>query len=99
MKSAIVKINGKSFRYDHETKMVWWVQKATKEDIEDNQKWREQFGHDLFPIEDGYTLIESVGLREENWTNKAAREEYLTEWADELDEESSILADQYLAWG
>ena len=99
MKSAIVKVNGKSFRYDYETKMVWWVQKATKEDIEDNREWREKFGHDLFPIEDGYTLIESVGLCEENWTDKESRMEYLSIWSDELDEETSCLADQYLMYG
>lgn len=99
MKSAIIKINGRHFRYDYETAMVYWVQKATEEDIEDNLKWREQFGSDLFPIEDGWMLLDCVGLRRENWLNKEAREEYLTEWIAELGYESEILAEQYLAWG
>ena len=29
-------------------------------------------------------VIESIGLRKENWTNKEIREEYLSEWAFEL---------------
>ena len=50
-------------------------------------------------IENVYLVITSIGLMECNWKSKESREEYLTIWSDELDEETAYLTEQYLTYG
>ena len=99
-KSGIYKRNGRCFRYDYEYGMVTLMIKATKEDREDNRRWQEKFGRDLWHIsEDGYIEMESVGLCRENWKNREARDEYLDGWMQDMKEETDILAEQFRMWG
>lgn len=95
MKSKPYKYNGKLFRYDFDRCMVEYIYKASKEEIKENDEWKaEHNGRPLFDIdEDGYCVTEAVGLRVENWRRKAIRDEYLSEWCFELDEEAA-----YLKW-
>ena len=96
MKSKPYKLNGKTFRYDYDACVVEYLYKASAEDIREEQEWIEKHGTPLFGIDKaGYSVIDAVGLRAENWKNKAARNEYLAEWAWELDENSAFLAEQY----
>ena len=100
MKSRAYKFGGKIFRYDFDDAQVELIYKADKEMIQDNKEWIEKYGRPLWDIDEhGYTVADTVGLGSNNWKNKEARDEYLAGWIDELDEESRILAEQYLAWG
>lgn len=86
-KSSIYKFKGKLFRYNFDHCVVEWVSKATQEEIDDNKKWQAKYGKNLWDIdEDGYIEIDAVGLRKENWTRKAVRDEYLSEWVAEIAE-------------
>lgn len=87
----ICKVSGKTFRYNRERCVVEYVEKATPDMLNDNAEWQKKFGRDLWEITDGYTVLDTVGLRPENWNSKEARTEYLTGWAMELDEESAYL--------
>ena len=89
MKKAIV--NKKTFLYDEEHAIVHYVTPATEEEKQDNEEWQVKYGKNLWDFINhngkDYTLITSAGLSRENWKNKEAREEYLSEWLWELDEE------------
>lgn len=92
MKKAIV--NKKTFLYDEEKATVYYVAPATEEEKKDNEEWQEKYGKNHWPLWDfinhngkDYTIITYAGLSRENWKNKEAREEYLSEWLLELDEE------------
>ena len=89
MVSRVYKCGGKLFRYDFDHCAVQWVHKASKEEIAENEEWKKNHNGDvLFDIgKDGYEVVDTVGLRVENWKNKEAREEYLEEWCFDLDEE------------
>lgn len=100
MKSRAYKFGGKVFRYDYDEAQVELIYKASAEDIKEEQDWIKKHGRPLLGIdEDGYTVVTTVGLSVANWKNKEARNEYLSGWIDELDEEARILAAQYLKWG
>ena len=100
MKSRAYKLNGKTFRYDYEAGQVEYIYKASREQIKEEQEWIRDHGYPLYEIDEhGYSVVETVGLRAENWKNKAARDEYLYGWCFELDEEAAYLADQYLRYG
>lgn len=91
--SKVYKHEGKLFRYDFDKCLVQFVSKATEEERNDNEEWQAKHGRDLWDIdEDGYMVIDSVGLRAENWKNKEARDEYLDEYCFDLDDESSYEA-------
>ena len=63
------------------------------ETIDAEIEWEQKHGSQLYGVgADGYIVLASAGLRKENWTNTAARKEYLSEWADELSEEENCLA-------
>lgn len=100
MKSKPVKINGKLFRYDYDNAVVEYVYKLSDEEIQDELDWMEK--HNGKPLvgmdENGFSVVESVGLRRENWENKEARMEYLSVWADELDEEAAYLMDSFIKY-
>ena len=78
----IYKFNGKEFTYDKKDKLVIFLFKDDEE-IENMGKtkapWRE---------------METAGLREENWKNKEARDEYLHEFCFDLDSETEELIAQ-----
>ena len=97
--SRPTKVADKLFRYCYDTNEVQYIWKPDAEMLADNVEWQEKHGRNLWDIEAGYLVIESIGLMEENWKNKEAREEYLTIWSDELDEEAACLTEQYLTYG
>ena len=99
MKSKIYKINGKLFRYDFDCSIVEYVVKASKEEIEEDKCWKEKYGHSLYGIDEtGYTVLDSVGLHKDNWTNKASRNEYLEMWAEELKEEERYMIEDFVKY-
>lgn len=86
-KSGIYKYNGKCFRYDYEHAIVEHVSKATAEEKKDNEEWTAKYGKPLWDIdENGYLLIDSIGLSRENWKDKEARNEYLEEYCYQLED-------------
>lgn len=98
--SKVYAYREKLFRYDYENGIVSLVYKADKEMLNDNKEWQAKYGKDLWDIdEDGYIESSSVGLMRENWDNKEARDEYLWEWVEELNEEARILAEDFLMYG
>lgn len=99
MRSKPYKLHGKLFRYDFDRSTVEYIAKASAEDLKDEAEWKEKYGRPLLGIgEDGYMVISTVGLAKENWKNKATRDEYLSEWAFDLDEEGSALAADFVKY-
>lgn len=98
MKSKPYKLDGKLFRYDPDNCIVEYIAKADKETIAADEEWKKDHqGRSLYGIgEDGYMVFSAAGLRRENWKNKAARDEYLSGWADELDEELAAMAGEFI---
>ncbi len=97
MKSNPVKVSGKLFRYDFDRSVVEYIQKATASQIDEEIEWEQKHGSQLYGIgADGYIVLSSAGLNATNWKDAAARKEYLTEWADELEEESNRLAEDFV---
>lgn len=97
MKSNPVKVGGKLFRYDFDRSMVEYIQEATASQIDEEIEWEQKHGSQLYGIgADGYIVLSSAGLNATNWKDAAARKEYLSEWADELSEEESYLADDFV---
>ena len=85
MKSNPVKVSGKLFRYDFDRSVVEYIIKADAETIDAEIEWEQKHGSQLYGVGvDGYIVLASAGLRKENWTNMAARKEYLSKWAGEL---------------
>ncbi len=97
MKSKPYKFNGNLFRYDFGRSLVERIYKAGAEEVSDNAEWMQKHGKPLFDIDDdGYIVIATVGLHEENWKNKAVRNEYLHGWCADLEEESNALAADFI---
>ena len=45
----------------------------------------EEFGKPMWEIdESGYSIIDRVGLRRENWKDKESRDYYLSTWLDDI---------------
>lgn len=100
MKSKPYKLGDKLFRYDYENSEVEYIYKADEETIREEKEWIAEHGRPLYGIdEDGYSVVETVGLGRENWENRESRDEYLNIWADELDEEALCLMEQWMRWG
>jgi len=98
MKTYTISYEGKkmSFQYDRKTATVLYVMKASEEDIKDNEEWIKKYGRPLIEIqEDGYMVLERVGLSRENWDNKETRDEYLSGWCFELEEELAYMAAEF----
>ncbi len=97
MKSNPVKVSGKLFRYDFDRSVVEYIIKADAETISEENEWKRKHGSPLFGIDpEGYIVCSTAGLNVANWKNAAARKEYLSEWADELSEEESYLAEDFV---
>lgn len=94
MKSKPYRFQKKLFRYDYEYGVVEYIAKADAEMIADDEEWKKTHnGRGLYDIDqDGYMVLDSVGLRRENWKNKAVRDEYLFGWCIDLDEEAAAIA-------
>lgn len=86
--SRAYKYGGKMFRYNREDHVVEWIAKPTKSYLKDNEEWIKETGRPMWDIVDGYIVHDSVGLREENWKNKEARDGYLEMWIDDIAEEA-----------
>ena len=97
MKSKPYNVHSKLFRYDFDRSVVEYISKADAEMIADDAEWERKYGRKLFDIgEDGYMVLNTVGLHKDNWNNKEARDEYLSGWAFELDEELHCLAAEFI---
>lgn len=88
MKSQPYKASGKLFRYDFDSSMVEYIAKAELEEIEADREWKRNHGRSLYRIgDDGYMVLDTIGLNRKNWEDKGARDEYLAAWAVDLDAE------------
>lgn len=99
MKSKPVKVCEKLFRYDYDAAVVEYIYKMSAEEIAEEKEWIAKHGRPLLGCdEDGYTVVQTVGLRRENWKNVAARNEYLSEWAAELGAEENRLMTDFIKY-
>ena len=97
MKSNPVKVSGKLFRYDFDRSVVEYIIKADAETISEENEWKQKHGSPLFGIDaEGYIVCSTAGLNAANWKDTAARKEYLSEWANELEEEANRLAEDFV---
>lgn len=97
MKSNPVKVSGKLFRYDFDRSVVEYIIKADAETISEENEWKQKHGSPLFGIDaEGYIVCSTAGLNAANWKDTAARKEYLSEWANELEEEAIRLAENFV---
>lgn len=92
------KLKGKLFRYNDQTCTVEYIMKADAETLAEEAEWKEKHGgRPLFGIDaDGYIVLCSAGLRRENWKNREVRDEYLSEWCFDLDEELEIMTADFV---
>lgn len=96
MKSKPIKVSGRLFRYDFDRSAVEYIVQAGAETVREEEEWKQKHGSALFGIDsDGYIVCSTAGLNVANWKNAAARKEYLSEWAGELSEEESCLAENF----
>lgn len=99
MKSNPVKVSGKLFRYDFDRSVVEYIIKADAETISEENEWKRKYGSPLFGIDaDGYIVCSTAGLSVGNWKDVDVRREYLSGWADELEEEAACLADDFVKY-
>ena len=45
-----------------------------------------------------WEVLDGVGLRYENWVNKDARDEYLTEWAYEIEADTECMMNDFIKY-
>ena len=99
MKSNPVKVSGKLFRYDFDRSVVEYIIKADAETISEENEWKRKHGSPLFGIDsEGYIVCSTAGMNVGRWENADARREYLSGWADELEEEAARLADDFVKY-
>ena len=99
MRSNPVKVSGKLFRYDFDHSVVEYIIKADVETISEENEWKRKCGSPLFGIDaEGYIVCSTAGLSVGNWKDVDARREYLSGWADELEEEATCLADDFVKY-
>lgn len=80
--------------------MIEYIFKAEAEDIAFEQEWEKTHDYRIYEIDaEGYMVMEAVGLHKDNWTNKAARDEYLAAWIVDLDAEAEAMAKEFMKWG
>ena len=84
--SEIYSYKRKLFRYDFENAIVEYVMITE----EDDEVLHEKKG-DIIVLSD-------AGMKKENWNNKSIRNEVLTEWIEELNYESKLLAEEFLKY-
>lgn len=91
-KSKVYEQDGKLFRYNYDDAVVEYVYKATEEDKAEEAEWLEKHGCSLHHIDsDGYAVVASIGLRQDNWDHEELRREYIAQWIADLDEELRAL--------
>ena len=91
-KSEPYKRSGKIFRYNYDNATVEWVSEATEDELKDNERWMKEWGKPMWDIDDdGYCVIDSVGLSRSNWDDREMRDSYLDMWIDDLEEEMRYL--------
>ena len=99
MKSKPYKLDGKLFRYDFDHSMVEYIFKAEAEDIAFEQEWEKTHDYRIYEIDaDGYMVMDAAGLHKDNWTNKAARDEYLAAWSVDLDAEAAAMEANFVKY-
>lgn len=99
MKSNPVKVSGKLFRYDFDRSVVEYIIKADAETISEENEWKQKHGSPLFGIDaEGYIVCSTAGMNADRWENADARREYLSGWADELEEETACLVDDFVKY-
>ena len=96
-KSTVYKFRGRLFRYDYDCSVVELVSKASQEELDDNKRWQSKYGRNLWDIdENGYIVVDEIGLHKSNWMDKFARNDYLNEWVDELNYMAQTYSESYL---
>ena len=99
MKSKPYKVSGKLFRYDFDSSTVEYIAKAGTEEIEADREWKKTHGRSLYGIgDDGYLVLDTIGLNRKNWEDKGARDEYLAAWAVDLDAELEAMAADFVKY-
>lgn len=99
--TRVYKFRNYMFMYDKENSIVYSVAKMGAKERKNNEEWLINYNKPLFETDPSgnYILLNSVGLRRENWSNKEVRDEYLAGWCSELDEElaywMNILKDEF----
>ena len=87
------------FFYDKQNGIVIRVAELTEDDKKENKEWNEKYGENLFDLikigEKEYMELQAAGLMYENWKNKEARDEYLAEWAAEIEAEQEMLVKEF----
>ena len=85
--STPYKRQGKLFRYNFEVGVVEFLTKVNAAMRKDNAEWMKKFGKPLWDAgDDGYHVIDTVGLSKANWVSKDDRDYYLDQWIMEMDE-------------
>lgn len=87
--SRIRKAGSKNFRYNYDRSLLEWVEKPSKEMLEDNDHWMAKFDRPLWDIEDGYVVIDAVGLSQKNW--KESPRYWCGQYAEQIDIEGLCL--------
>ena len=89
MKSNPYKLNGKLFRYNFDTCVVEYIQKADKKTLADDAKWKQTHdGRSLYGVgDDGYIILDSIG-----------RDGYLSAWCNDLDAELESMAADFVKY-
>ena len=99
MKSRPYKVSGKLFRYDFDSSTVEYIAKAESEEIEADREWKRSHGRSLYGIgEDGYMVLDTIGLNRKNWEDRGARDEYLAAWAVDLDAELAAMTADFVKY-
>lgn len=88
--SRTYKVGKDMFRYNYEKSLLEWVCKPTADMLEDNKECQAEMGKDLWDIVDGYAVIDSIGLRRDNW--KDSPKYWCERYADEIREECAWIA-------
>lgn len=78
------KLDGSEYAYDMKNAVVMFLFKDEDE--------VEHFGIDEAP----YRVLDTVGLSRDNWNDRAERDEYLRGYKQDLDDESSYLAQDFI---
>ena len=65
--SRIYSVHGRKYRYNYDKMMLERIFKITDEMAADNDEWVEKFGKELFPVENGYVVMTSIGLNVDSW--------------------------------
>ena len=103
MESKVYKMGKHYFKYDYDNAVVRKMWKPSKKELAemlaDNEEWQAKYGKDLWDIdENGMTEITSAGLSRANWENKESRNEYLSMWCGEIEEEAACLAADFIKY-